>query len=80
MKCSDIQFRPHHRNGNGIARVWFPNGFGVSVIKYEGGYYECAALVMQNGKPVLWDEPTGEDLKERHVNLFLWLVSKRAAI
>lgn len=50
MNFSDLQFQPHPI-GNGVqAKYFFPNGYGVSVVKFNGSYgyeeglYESAVL------------------------------------
>jgi hypothetical protein len=50
MKFSDLDFQPHYI-GDGIrAEHFFPNGYGVSVVKFPGSYgyeqglYEVAVL------------------------------------
>jgi hypothetical protein len=50
MNFSDLQFQPHSI-GNGVrAKYFFPNGYGVSVVRFNGSYgyeeglYESAVL------------------------------------
>ena len=50
MNFSDLQFQPHPI-GNGVqAKYFFPNGYGISVVRFNGSYgyeeglYESAVL------------------------------------
>ena len=50
MKFTDLNFKPHSIDGGVLARHFFPNGYGVSVVRFPGSYgyeqdlYEVAVI------------------------------------
>jgi hypothetical protein len=50
MQFSDLQFNPHPIGNGVVARYFFENGYGVSVVRFRGSYgydqglYEVAVL------------------------------------
>lgn len=69
MKFTDLNFQPHV-TGDGIrAEHFFPNGYGVSVVRFPGSYgyeqdlYEVAIL---KGSPdnydLCYDTPITDDI------------------
>jgi hypothetical protein len=50
MKFTDLNFKPHSIDGGVQARHFFPNGYGVSVVRFPGSYgyeqdlYEVAVI------------------------------------
>ena len=50
MKFTDLNFKPHSIDGGVQSRHFFPNGYGVSVVRFPGSYgyeqdlYEVAVI------------------------------------
>jgi hypothetical protein len=67
---SDLQFEPHKSGLPGIqARIFFPNGYGASVIRfygsygYEAGLYELAVLAGEAGdSEIAYDTDITDDV------------------
>lgn len=68
----DLSFEPHHAGLGGVAaRAYFPNGYGVSVIKFRGSYgyedglYELAVLAKGAGDDwaITYDTPITDDVE-----------------
>lgn len=82
MKFTDLNFQPHPI-GDGIqARHFFPNGYGVSVVRfpgsygYEGDLYEVAVIKGNDDDYVLCcDTPITNDVMghrdERDVEIIM---------
>ena len=69
LKFTDLNFEPHYID-NGIAsKLFFDNGYGISVVKFPGSYgytegrYEVAVL---KGTPddynLCYDTPVADDI------------------
>ena len=69
MNFSDLQFQPHPI-GNGVqAKYFFPNGYGVSVVRFNGSYgykeglYESAVLKgTEEDFEICYDTPITSDV------------------
>jgi hypothetical protein len=69
MKFSDLNFQPHTISGGVQARHFFPNGYGVSVVRFPGSYgyvqglYEVAVLKgTENNWQLCYDTPITDDV------------------
>ncbi len=75
MKFSDLDFHPHGNMPDGIAaRHFFPNGYGVSVVRFttpfgsgsygaEEGLYEVAILKgLEEDWEICYDTPVTDDV------------------
>ena len=71
MKFSDLKFKPHptHSNDGVQALHFFPNGYGVSIVKfphsygYEDGLYEIAVLEGDETEfELCYDTPVADDV------------------
>jgi hypothetical protein len=73
MKFSDLEFKPHpHYKEDGVqAKHFFPNGYGVSVVRFPGSYgfqdglYEVAIIKVtddEDGFELCYDTPITDDV------------------
>jgi hypothetical protein len=71
MKFSDLNFQPHSNYpDSGIAaRHFFPNGYGISVVRFPGSYganeglYELAVLQgLEDEWEICYDTPITDDV------------------
>ena len=71
MKFSDLNFQPHSNYpDSGIAaRHFFPNGYGISVVRFPGSYgageglYEIAVLQgLEEDWEICYDTPITDDV------------------
>ena len=70
MNFSDLQFQPHPVDADGVqAKYFFPNGYGVSVVRFKGSYgyeeglYESAVLKGTEEKwELCYDTPITSDV------------------
>lgn len=71
MKFSDLNFQPHSNYpDSGIAaRHFFPNGYGISVVRFPGSYganeglYELAVLQgLEEDWEICYDTPITDDV------------------
>ncbi len=69
MKFIDLNFQPHTISGGVQARHFFPNGYGVSVVRFPGSYgyvqglYEVAVLKgTENNWELCYDTPITDDV------------------
>jgi hypothetical protein len=64
---NDLVFNPHPINNGVVSRLYFGNGYGVSVVKHdysygnEKGLYELAVVSEETGE-ILYDTPITEDV------------------
>ncbi len=69
MKFTDLNFEPHYITGGIQAKHFFPNGYGVSVVRFPGSYgyeqdlYEVAVIkgTSDNFK-LCYDTPIADDV------------------
>lgn len=95
MKFTDLDFHPHGIMPDGIAaRHFFPNGYGVSVIRFttpfgsgsygaEEGLYEVAILKgLEEDWEICYDTPITDDvlghISEEEVEVLLYEVENLA--
>lgn len=84
MKFTDLNFRSHpHYKGDGIqAKHFFPNGYGVSVVRFPGSYgfaeglYEVAVIKGNEDEfELCYDTPITDDVMghrdERDVEIIM---------
>lgn len=73
MKFADLNFQPHpHYTTDGVqAKHIFPNGYGVSVVRFPGSYgyaqdlYEVAVIKVsddEDGFELCYDTPITDDV------------------
>jgi hypothetical protein len=70
MKFTDLEFEPHPHYPDGVhARYFFPNGYGVSVVKFPGSYgfqdglYEVAIIKgTKENYEICYDTPITDDV------------------
>jgi len=71
MKFSDLDFQPlpHYQNDGIQAKHFFPNGYGVSVVRFPGSYgfneglYEVAVIKGDADKyDLCYDTPVTDDV------------------
>jgi hypothetical protein len=70
MKFTDLTFESHPLYGDGVqAKHFFPNGYGVSVVRFPGSYgftenlYEVAILQGTEDKwEITYDTPITDDV------------------
>ncbi len=71
MKFTDLDFQPHpHYTTDGVqAKHFFPNGYGVSVVRFPGSYgfaddlYEVAVLKgIEDNWELCYDTPITDDV------------------
>ena len=71
MKFTDLNFEPHpHYKSDGVqAKHFFPNGYGVSVVRFPGSYgydqdlYEVAVIQgNEDDFELCYDTPITEDV------------------
>jgi hypothetical protein len=73
MKFTDLDFQPHpHYAEDGVqAKHFFPNGYGVSVVRFPGSYgyaqglYEVAVIKVsddEDGFDLCYDTPITDDV------------------
>lgn len=70
MKFTDLNFQPHTNYPDGIAALhFFPNGYGVSVVRFPGSYgyeddlYEVAVIKgNDNDFELCYDTPVTDDV------------------
>jgi hypothetical protein len=73
MKFSDLEFKshPYYKEDGVQAKHFFPNGYGVSVVRFPGSYgfqddlYEVAILKVtddEDGFELCYDTPITEDV------------------
>jgi hypothetical protein len=70
MKFTNLNFQPHTNYPDGIgARHFFPNGYGVSVVRFPGSYgyeqdlYEVAVLKgNEDDWNLCYDTPITDDV------------------
>lgn len=86
LKFTDLNFKPHpHYRGDGIqAKHFFPNGYGVSVVRFPGSYgfaedlYEVEVIKVsddEDGFELCYDTPITDDVlghrDERDVEIIM---------
>jgi hypothetical protein len=84
MKFTDLDFQPHpHYTTDGVqAKHFFPNGYGVSVVRFPGSYgyahdlYEVAVIKgNEDDFELCYDTPITEDVlghrDERDVEIIM---------
>lgn len=83
MKFSDLNFQPHSVIDTGVQALhFFPNGYGVSVVRFPGSYgyeqdlYEVAVIKGNEDDYVLcYDTPITDDVMghrdERDVEIIM---------
>jgi hypothetical protein len=69
MKFTDLNFQPHKIGGGIKARHFFPNGYGVSVVRFPGSYgyeqglYEVAVIQgTEDDYELCYDTPVADDV------------------
>jgi len=86
LKFTDLNFKPHpHYTTDGVqAKHFFPNGYGVSVVRFPGSYgytqdlYEVAVIKVsddEDGFELCYDTPITDDVlghrDERDVEIIM---------
>ncbi len=69
MKFSDLNFEPHYIDDGIAAKLFFDNGYGVSVVRFPGSYgyieglYEVAILKgTKDDYDLCYDTPIADDI------------------
>lgn len=69
MKFTDLKFETHPLGDGVQARQFFPNGYGVSVVRFPGSYgyeqdlYEVAVLQgSEDDYDLCYDSPVADDI------------------
>ena len=69
MKFSDLQFNPHPIGNGIVARQFFPNGYGLSVVRHNRSYgskdglYEAAIIKgTENDYKLCYDTSITDDV------------------
>lgn len=69
MKFTDLKFETHPFGDGVQARQFFPNGYGVSVVRFPGSYgyeqdlYEVAVLQgSEDDYDLCYDSPVADDI------------------